>query len=358
MGFVVIMAGGRGERFWPRSTMEMPKQFHRIVSSRTMLQEAFYRVYPEFGKDEIFIVAGESFKGIILEQIGEIDEKNLIVEPFGRDTAPAIALAATYLSKIDPDANMMVLTADHLVEPKDRFLKSVEIAEKVADDGYLVTFGIKPDRPATEYGYIELGERIMDSYGGNVYRVKMFREKPDLKTAEEFLKNGRFLWNSGMFCFKVSIIMDAFSRYMPELYAGLTEISDAIGTDAEKSVIERSFKKFPKISIDYGVMEKADKIACIMPEFAWDDVGSWVALERHMKKDPTGSIIEGNVLQVDSKNNIVLNDDESIIGIIGVEDMIIVKEHDRILICAKRRSQDIKALIKRMSEHEEFKKFM
>lgn len=358
MGFVVIMAGGRGERFWPRSTIEEPKQFHRIVSDKTMLQEAFYRVYPEFNKNEIYIVASEKFKSIILDQIKEIDENNLIIEPFGRDTAPAIGLSAAYLSRIDPEATMMVLTADHLVKPKELFLKSIRVAEKVAEHGYLVTFGIKPDRPATEYGYIELGDEIKEIGAKNIYRVRMFREKPDLKTAEEFLRRGGFLWNSGMFCFKVEVIMEAFSRYMPELYEGLHEICNNIGTMEEKSIVVRNFRKFPKISIDYGVMEKADKIACIMPDFKWDDVGSWVALERHMKKDSTGNIIEGSVLPVDSKNNIILNDNNSIIALLGIENMIVVKAKDRILICPKNRSQDIKVLLKKMPENDKFKKFL
>lgn len=351
---IVIMAGGKGERFWPKSVLAKPKQFHKIVSERTMIQETFIRVHPEIKKENIYIVAGPSLKTLILEQLPELDASNLIVEPEGKNTAPAIGLAAVYLSKRNPESVMMVLTADHVVEPKEEFLKAVNTAVMVANQGWIVTFGITPARPATEYGYIETGEKLQGDSELDVYGVKMFREKPSYEQAEEYLGKGKFLWNSGLFCFKVSTILNAMKKQMPHLYKQLMKISDGIGTENEEAVNKSAFKEIENISIDYGVMEKAENIVCIRPKFLWDDVGSWSAIARHRKTDNEGNVTEGNAILLDSKNNIVLSDDGSIISLIGISDIIVVKEGNRILISNRSQDQKVKELLKIIAKDEKF----
>jgi len=353
MLYAVIIAGGKGERFWPRSVRARPKQFQRIVTGRTMLQETFYRVYPEIPGERIFIGAGEQHRSIILEQLDEVDGGNLIVEPVGRNTAPAIGLASSLISSRDPEAVIAVLSADHVVKPRDAFLSALRDAEKAAEQGYIVTFGIEPDRPATEFGYIEVAELLKGDFGHEIFTVKRFREKPSLELAEEYRTAGTFLWNSGMFIFRADVLLGAMETHMPALYRGLMRIRTSLGTADEQQVIEEEFSGFESISIDYGVMERFDRIACLKPRFFWDDVGSWGALERHLKGDDRGIIRSGNVITVDSEKSIVLGDEESIIALVGMRDTIVVKEGGRILVCHKNADQRIKDVLKKIAERGE-----
>lgn len=358
MVYIVIIAGGKGERFWPKSVRNKPKQFHKIISDKTMIQETFFRVYPEFKRENIFVVLGENLKTLLMEQLPTIDKRNLVVEPIGKNTAPAIGLAAIYIYKIDPDAVITILTADHVVEPEREFLISLNTAVKVAEMGYLVTFGITPDRPATEYGYIEIDERIHGSFDLDVFHVKKFTEKPLLKLAQRFVKAGTFLWNSGMFAFRVKDILESMKRYMPSLFTGLMNISNSIGMEDEEFVKKDVFEKLDSISIDYGIMEKADNIACIKPGFLWDDIGSWRSLDRHRKKDKDGNIVEGEAVIIDSKNNIVLGEGNCIISLIGVNDIVVVKEGDKLLLCRKTEDQKIKEALKVMSKDDKYLKYL
>ena len=355
---IVIMAGGQGQRFWPKSTKSMPKQFHKIVSDKTMIQETFARIHPEIPLDNIFVVAGEKLMAVASGQLPLLKKQNLIIEPVGKNTAPAIGLAAAYIYKREPDAVMVVLTADHVVEPRENFFKALNTAVSVAEKGYIVTFGITPDRPATEYGYIEIGEKIGQSYELDVCSVKMFREKPTVETARDFVHRGVFLWNSGLFAFKVRVILEAMKEHMPSLYSSLMKIYDSIGTDDEKSVKKAEFEKIENESIDYGVMEKADDIACVKPDFLWDDVGSWGAISRHMPEDEEGNIVQGNVVSVDSNNNIVLGEENSIISVIGVKDLIVVKDGDKVLVCHRSRDQNIKEALKSMKGEEKYSQYL
>ena len=355
---IAIMAGGKGERFWPKSLKSMPKQFQRIVSDKTMIQGTFYRIYPKINKDNIYFIANELLTEIIKRQIPEISERNLIIEPFEKNTAAAIGLAATYIKRSDPDGVMVVLTADHVVEPEKEFIRAIDVASKVAEKGYLVTFGITPDRTATEYGYIEVDKKFNDNYGLGVYKVKTFCEKPDIETANDFIEKGNYFWNSGMFVFKVSVILKEIERHAPKLFSGLLEIEKSIGTDREKETKIKEFEKFDNISVDYAVMEKAELIACVKPEYKWDDVGSWNGLYRHKKKDNNGNISEGQVVIVDSKDTIVLGDDNSVVAAVGLDGIIIVKNGDRILVCNKDKDQLVKSALKVMKKSSNFEKYL
>lgn len=357
MFYIVIMAGGKGERFWPKSVWKKPKQFHRIVSERTMIQESFFRIFPEVKQENIFIVAGEDLKQLIFDQLPQLDEKNLVVEPEGKNTAAAIGLAAVYLSKKNPDATMVVLTADHAVKPRKEFIRAIETAVKVAQEGRLVTFGIKPNRPATEYGYIETGGKLEGDFDLDVYAVKQFQEKPSYERALAFIEEGSFLWNSGMFTFSLKSILDAMLIHMPILHSALMKIYNSIGTEEEDAVKQREFKRLESISIDYGVMERADNICCVRSNFLWDDVGSWGAISRHLPTDRDGNILQGNVITVDAKNNIVIGEDESIISMVGISDAIVVKEKDKLLICHREQDQKVKEIIKALWGNEKYVKF-
>ncbi|KPJ89157.1 MAG: hypothetical protein AMS17_03075 [Spirochaetes bacterium DG_61] len=354
---VVIMAGGKGERFWPRSVRKKPKQFHRIVSERTMIQETFYRVYPEIKKEHIYVVAGKDFSELILEQLPDLPEGNLIVEPEAKNTAAAIGLAAVELARKDPRGTMVVLTADHVIKPKEEFLRACEVAVQVAVQGSLVTFGMLPDRPATEYGYIEIGQKRQGWYDLEVFNVKMFREKPSLDKARAYIAEGRFLWNSGMFAFTFESILQAIETHMPSLHASLMCISRSIGSADEDRVKKEVFSGLQSISIDYGVMEKFERIACVKPRFFWDDVGSWGTLSRHRQADSKGNIHQGNVISVDGSNNIVMGEEESIICLVGISDVIVVKDGPRLLVCNRSQDQRVKEVLKVLSSDEKYKPF-
>ena len=355
---IVVMAGGKGERFWPKSLREMPKQFHKIVSDRTMIQETFYRLYPEIHKENIYFIANNKLMQIVKDQLPEVSENSLIVEPFGKNIAAAIGLAAIYIMKNDPEGVMVILTADHVVEPNEKFIEAIHVASKVAENNYLVTFGISPDRPATEYGYIEVDGKLDDGYDLDVYKVKMFREKPDLETAKNFVEKGNFYWNSGMFAFKITVILDEIRKYVTKLYSGLMRIEKAIGTDDEEKIKLQEFEKFDDISIDYAVMERADSIACVIPKYKWDDVGSWNGLYRHKKRDKSGNIVEGNVVAIDSKDTLIMGDDDSVIAVVGLDGIIIVKNGNRILVCNKDKDQLVKKAIKVMEKDSKLNKYL
>ncbi len=356
--YVVIIAGGKGERFWPKSTLALPKQFHTIVAERTMIQETFYRVYPEIGPDRIFIVAPPHLREIILQQLPELVEENLVVEPAGKNTAPAIGLATVYIHKKDPDATIAVLSADHVLQPKTSFLKALENAGDVAGRGYVVTFGIQPVRPATEFGYIETGGALEGQYDFTVLLVKSFREKPDAETARDFARRGTFLWNSGMFIFRADVMLSAVERHMPGMYRGLMRIEKSIKTTGEQRVKEEEYDGFESISIDYGVMEKIENIACIRPEFEWDDVGSWGALGRHCDTDDAGNVVRGNAVLLEAESNIIAGDDDTLIALIGIKDVVVVKEKNRVLVCKRSMDQRIKEVLGEIAKRSDGRRYL
>jgi mannose-1-phosphate guanylyltransferase len=354
---IVVMAGGKGERFWPKSDVHKPKQFQRIVSDRTMMQETFFRVYPEVSAERIFIVAGERFREVIVEQLPDLRPQSLIVEPVGKNTAPAIGLAAVYLLDDHRDEVMVVLTADHVLKPKHEFLRAVEAAASAAEGGSLVTFGISPNRPAVEYGYIEIGKVRERIRGLEVYDVEKFHEKPSLECASEYVRSGKFLWNAGLFAFTVSALLGSMKTHMPRLYEGLMCIHESIGTKREEAVKKEEFAQFESISVDYGIMEKARNIVCVRPSFLWDDVGSWGSVARHREKDTHGNVSQGQVMLIDAKDNIVLGDDESLISLIGLSDVIVVKEGHKILIAHRSQDQRVKEVVQRIDQNKNYSKF-
>jgi mannose-1-phosphate guanylyltransferase len=343
---VVIMAGGSGERFWPYSRREKPKQFLPVAGEGTLLQQAVRRARLLVSWSNIFIVTGRPYLGLMREQVPELPPGNLLVEPAGRDTAPCIALAASFLQTRDPGAAMVVLPSDHMVLDEKRFAAVIKDAVAAAQKTRgLVTIGIRPTRPETGYGYIHVGP-ISRVEKGSALRVRKFTEKPDLETAMAFLASGEYLWNSGMFVWEVGVIQDAIKRYLPELAAGMRPIAEAMWMGNFDAVLAEHFPRLPRISIDYGVMEKADNVWAVPGDFGWDDLGTWTALERVAGKDVDGNLVQGQAVLVDTRETIIRSDsDNKLVVTFGLKDTLVVDTPDVLLVADKKRAQDLKAVL-------------
>lgn len=342
----VIMAGGRGERFWPKSRNSRPKQFLSLTSDgQTMIQKTVNRLRPLVDAEDIYIVTNSAYIGLVKDQLPEIPEENILAEPCARNTAPCIAFASAVISRKYDDAVMLVLPSDHLIGFEDMYISTLKKAIEVSLVGKnLVTIGITPNYPETGYGYINFG-----SESGNAYAVDRFVEKPDLATAKEYLASGKYLWNSGMFVWKISSIMTDLKEFMPDIYEGALRIGEAFGTDAYNEVLEREFTAFTSESIDFGIMEKASDIYTIPGSFGWDDVGNWLAVERINEVDDAKNYIEGNVISVGSERTTICGG-KRLIAAVGVEDIIIVDTDDAVLVCSKNSTQDVKKVIAKLKE--------
>jgi mannose-1-phosphate guanylyltransferase len=342
--YALIMAGGTGSRLWPRSRTQHPKQFLDLTGDATMLQQAQARLVPLIQPETTMVATNDHYVDIVLKQVPELPPQNVLGEPKGRGTAPAIGLAAVHIRKRNPGAVMAVLTADHLIAKQDEFRRALQAAADIAGEGWLVTLGITPNYPETGYGYIERGDFLgmVGEFEG--YRVSGFVEKPDLARAQEYLDDGNYAWNSGMFIWRVDRILDEMSQHMPKLYAGLMEIEAAIGTAHEREVLEKVFPTLPSETIDYGIMEKAEQVAVLPVDIGWDDVGSWSAVYDVLPKDKYGNVVVGSHLSPDSKNTLIYSPNK-LVATIGMQNMIIVDTDDVLLICPRERSQDVKKLV-------------
>ena len=345
--YIVIMAGGSGTRFWPLSREAMPKQLLRIDGEETLIQQTIARVRPLIPSDHIHIVTNKSQAEQIRYQVPELNKNNFIIEPAAKNTAAAIGLAAVYLNHHNIDSVMGILPADHVVKNKEKFLETLESAFAAARDGYLVTIGIRPSRPETGYGYIQAGEPLNPLTG--IFHVDRFTEKPDIDTAKKYVADGHYFWNSGMFVWKTSVILDEIGRHMPLLGEGLKEIKTAIGKDDEVSVIKSVFSKLDPVSIDYGIMEKSDKVVVIPADLGWSDVGSWTALDDITARDSRGNVIAGNVVDVESRDSIIYASNR-LVATIGLNDMVVVDTEDATLVCHKDRAQDVKKIVEELKK--------
>ncbi len=300
----LIMAGGRGERFWPKSRKNLPKQFLSLTDDgKTMIQLTVERILPLVEMEDIYIATNRDYKALVQEQLPGLPEENILCEPVGKNTAPCIGLGAVHIARKYDDAVMFVLPSDHLIKYNTIFTATLSDAAAVAEQvEHLVTLGITPDYPETGYGYIKFCPHKLL---GRAFEVDRFVEKPDLETAKAYLATEQYLWNSGMFIWKVSSVLKNMEQFLPETYAGLKVIQAAIGTEEEDSVLEREFHAFKSESIDYGIMEKAKSIYILSGSFGWDDVGSWLAVERIRQSNEFGNVIAGNAVTVDTKNCII-----------------------------------------------------
>ncbi len=353
--YCLIMAGGIGKRFWPRSRKNFPKQLLNIVDEKSMLKLTYERLMKITDKKKIYIVAGENLKHVMLEDLKDFPEENYIVEPNGKNTAPCIALAAAIIMKKDPEAAMGVFPADHLIENFESFKEAVRMGEKVArQHSGLVTFGITPTRPATGYGYIQYDKKL-PLLENSAYKVKTFAEKPNLETARRFLETGEFLWNSGMFIWVAKEILKSIKIHLPDLYESVINIQNAVGTEKYNKVLRKEWSTILGSSIDYGVMEKANNVYAVKSDFIWSDVGSWDAVYDLEKKDKEGNVIRGEVIATDSRNCLI-SANKRLVSTIGVEDLIIVETKDAVLIAKRGESEKIKDLVDTLkrNDHNEY----
>lgn len=343
----LIMAGGSGTRFWPLSRQNYPKQFLKVTADRSMLQLTVDRLLPLISMQDIYIVTASNQVQLVKEHLPELPSKNIIIEPFGMNTAPCIALSIEYLKQFYPQStNMIVLPADHTINNTDAFLSSLNIADVAAHEDRLITFGIVPEYPATGYGYIEAGASIHTG----LQEVNRFKEKPDRATAEQFLHQGNFLWNSGMFCWSIKAIEAAFTEYQPQIAKLCSLIGQTWKLEGYSADISELYRQMPRIPIDIGIMEKADKRGVIPVDIGWNDVGSWKALADISIVNAEGNSSISPICAIDSQNNYINTNKYT--AIIGVDNLCIIETPDAILITTKDRTEDVKLVVERLKADE------
>ncbi|HCS13068.1 MAG: mannose-1-phosphate guanylyltransferase/mannose-6-phosphate isomerase [Zetaproteobacteria bacterium CG06_land_8_20_14_3_00_59_53] len=340
----VVLAGGSGSRLWPLSRQQLPKQFLKIEGEVSLLEATIQRLYPMIGNNDVWVVTGEAHASG--EAYSELVKYNQILEPVGRNTAPAIALAAALLmEQTGADPVMVVLPADHIIKKPQVFRDHLAEAVAVAESGRLVTFGIHPERPDTGFGYIEV-----EDAAGEARPVKRFTEKPDLETAEGFLRQGNYYWNSGMFVWRASVILAEVGRWIPEIDAVLADMRAAWqGGKPWQEVVREDFERMPDISIDYGVLERSDKVSLIPCDIDWSDVGSWDAVHEISVQDAQGNVQDGDVIAIDCKNTLLRSNDR-LLAAVGLEDVIVVETADAILLAKRGDSQRVREIVDKLKE--------
>jgi mannose-1-phosphate guanylyltransferase len=344
------MAGGSGTRFWPESRRCKPKQLLNIMGDGTMIRATVLRILQEIPFERMLIITAASHADEIRVQVPELNGNQIVAEPMGRNTAPCIALAAYKLHKIDPDGVMAVLPADHVIEKEREFRTVLRIATEAASMGdHLITFGVRPNRPETGYGYIKLGPVRLELQRAEFFQVERFVEKPCLSLAQEYLSAGDYLWNSGMFVWKIKSIIKAFEQFLPSVARSMEEIAPALNTPLESAVVAKTYSMIEPISIDYGIMEKAGNVLTMPVDVQWSDVGSWASLEDVWEKDQCCNATKGRVMFIEGKSCIV-SSPHKITALIGVEDLIVVDTPDALMICRKDRAQDVKRLQELLEE--------
>lgn len=342
MVYAVIMAGGKGTRFWPVSTPERPKQLLRLFDERTMIEQTVHRLRPFVPAERQFIVTIDEQVDEFARQVPELERDSFITEPFARNTAPCIGLSAVHLMKRDPEAVMVVLPADHRIDDRDAFLDTLRTAVQFVEEAdSIVTIGIKPTRPETGYGYIQY-ER--DEFRPGVHRVVTFAEKPNRETALRFIETGEFLWNSGIFIWSAQRILNELEEHTPELYAALMEISSALDGDnsAREKRVHRAYQSIKPISIDYGVMEKTRNAYVVPGTFGWSDIGSWEEVYQLDNHDSSGNVRQGSVVTIDTRDSYLVTRTSLPVAVIGMEGIIVVHTDEGTLVCPRDRVQDVR----------------
>ncbi|MGL5869563.1 mannose-1-phosphate guanylyltransferase [Clostridium chrysemydis] len=331
----LIMAGGKGTRFWPLSTEEKPKQFLNLIDDKTMIQMTVDRIKPIIPIDRIFVCTGERYVSLVKEQLPELPERNIIIEPEGRNTAPCIALSAFVIKRYYKDSTMVVLPSDHLIKKEDKFREIILDAEDYlrCNGESIITLGMTPNRPETGYGYIKYTDKKESIKNSEVIKVEKFVEKPNLEIAKEYLNNGTYLWNGGMFIWKINNILDQFKKYASRTFETLSCVTTAKESELQ-DIINICYGETEAISVDYAILEKSDKIFVIPSDIGWDDIGTWKSIERYRAKDIDDNILAENLKVIESKSNMAINNNKKII-MIGIEDTMTVETEEAIYIVNK-----------------------
>ena len=339
----VMMAGGLGTRFWPLSRRACPKQFLTLSGNRSLLQRAYDRTQPWLPADQVWVVTGTAFSALVCKQLPDVAAEHVLLEPCGRNTAPCIALAALQLLAVDPDAVMLVTPADHVITPTSAFQHDIAQAQALVEEDHqrLVLLGVPPTTPATGFGYIERGKRL----DANASEVASFREKPDLATAETYLREGQFLWNCGIFVWKATRILELLERYVPEFAAPLDELQSHVGKPSWNVALNDIFPRMKSISIDYAVLERESNLAVLQASFDWDDVGSWEAMARLQSPDDNENVTSGQFLSVNSSRCIVHAEPGHLVAAVGIEDCIIVQAGNVTFVARRGDEAGIRELI-------------
>jgi mannose-1-phosphate guanylyltransferase/mannose-6-phosphate isomerase len=347
----VILAGGKGTRFWPLSRENCPKQMLNIVGEDTLLRQAIKRLNGFIPLDKVWIITTDILAQDIrfhLKPLGDdADRIRFIVEPTGRNTAPAVALAAMTLNKLSSDAVMVVMPSDHIIRDTKQFQDKLRSAVEAAQEGYLVTFGIVPTRPETVYGYIRSGQPFKGS-SDEIFHADGFFEKPDAKTAETFLREGSYYWNSGIFVWKTSKILKEIERYLPSLYKGLKKIGEL--SDLRNETFKELYSSLENISIDHGVMEKSRDVLVLPADFGWCDLGNWTALADVLERDEQGNILQGNVIDIGSENCTVIAHDR-VLATIGLKDMVVIDTADATLVSSKEMVHEVRKVVETLKRN-------
>jgi mannose-1-phosphate guanylyltransferase len=348
MLYAVILAGGSGTRLWPLSRKGAPKQALKLIGNRTMFQHTVDRLQPLFPLERIYVVASRAIAEVLRSQAPGLPPANFILEPSGRDSAPAAGLAAVRLLKQDPDAIMAIVTADHFIAETEQFRVVLAAAAQVAATGTIVTLGIRPTYPATGYGYVAAGEAETIIDGFRVYRAAGFREKPDLSTAIHFVEDGRYSWNSGMFIWRADRLMDEYRSQLPDLHASLVRIAERLGTADEERTLLAEWEGLGRVSIDYGIMEHAKDVAVIPAELGWSDIGSWASLLDVLDGDEKGNVLQAATVSLDTERTLIRSEcgERKLIAVIGLRDMIVVDTSDVLLVCPRSRAEQVRDIVK------------
>jgi len=349
----VIMAGGVGSRFWPRSKKKLPKQLLKIFGNDTMIQATVNRLAGLIEKENIYVITNELQRPEVINQLKDVPPENIIEEPFGRNTAACIGLASVIVKAKDPDAITVVLPADHIIKDEAMFKQTLENAAKFANESKgLVTIGIQPTRPETGYGYIQIDDK---EAANNIHKVLTFAEKPNYATAVRFVESGDFLWNSGMFIWRVDVILDEIKNLMPDLYEGLVEIEKSLSSKNFKDKLKTIYAQLKKISIDYGIMEKSTKVYLTKGTFNWSDVGSWEEVYQLTEKNENGNAAIGKVY-THGVNDSYIYSPGKVTAVIGVDNLIVINHEDTVLICRRDKAQDVKEIVEylKMNKMDEY----
>ncbi|HVY68136.1 MAG TPA: sugar phosphate nucleotidyltransferase [Patescibacteria group bacterium] len=351
----LIMAGGSGTRLWPLSRRQKPKQLLKFINNETLLQTTFHRLAKGFAADRIFVATTKAYSRLLAQQLPRIPGRHYSIEPQLKDRGPAIALAALIMHHYHPDETFVTAWADHYIKNEAGYFQTLKTAQRFLSShpSYLVTIGARPDYPHTGFGYIKTGRRL----DHQVYQASAFKEKPDLKTAEKFVANGRYLWNTGYFICRLDTLIDLYRRHQPAIYQLLEKIKPYIGTKKQQWAINRFYPKMPQVDIERGLIEKLDRVAAVKAGFDWADIGSWKVIKDVLSVEEE-NLTRGRVVTHNAKKSLVYNYENKIVAMVGAENLIVVNTKDALLIAPKDKSEEIKELVKKISQNKKLKKYL